>query len=221
MARAHRLFELTRLLQGGALHRASDLAAALAVTPRTIYRDMDTLVASGAPVTGTRGSGYRMLARTTLPALSLTDGEVEALQLGLVIASEIADPDLKAAALSLTQKLDNALPLHAIPDAQAWKFATYPFADTARGIALLPTLRAAIKGRQKLRLTYTGPMGDVTSRIVRPLKIAHMSRVWALTAWCELRNDFREFRLDMIETADALPELFRDEVGKNLKDYAP
>jgi predicted DNA-binding transcriptional regulator YafY len=51
--------------------------------------------------------------------------------------------------------------------------------------------------------------------------MAYWSRVWTLTAWCELRQAHRVFRLDLISTAEALPELFTDEDGKTLADYKP
>lgn len=217
MSRSNRLFEITRILQDGARHRACDIARVLRVTPRTIYRDMDTLHASGVPVSGTRGLGYRMAQLTTLPPISLDDAEIEALHLGLAIAGEAADTELKSAALSLAAKVDAALPFQAVTKSEDWKFATYPFAENARGIAQLPTLRAAIKGRQKLRLTYNEPDGTVTSRIVRPLKVAHFSRIWTLTAWCESNQVIAEFRVDLIHASEALPQLFQDEPGKTLE----
>ena len=47
----------------------------------------------------------------------------------------------------------------------------------------------------------------------------YWGRVWTLTAWCDLRGAFRVFRVDLIEAAEALPEIFRDEPGKRLSDY--
>ena len=85
----------------------------------------------------------------------------------------------------------------------------------------MPLLRSAIKARQKVRLTYTSRTGAVTGRVVRPLHMEYWGRVWTLTGWCELREGFRVFRLDQIESAEALPDLFVDEPGKSLADYTP
>ena len=219
MRRTDRLFDIIQILRDGKLHRAQDIADRLEVSVRTIYRDMDTLIASGVPVEGERGVGYMTTDAITLPPLTLTAAELEALNLGLAIAAEVADPDLKAAADSLAGKIDAVLPASVIAEADAWKFAVYPFADAARGFAHMPLIRAAIKARQKLRLTYTSKDNRVTSRTVRPLHMEYWGRVWTLTAWCELRRAFRVFRIDLIETAEALPELFNDEPGKTLKDY--
>ncbi|MGA9251173.1 MAG: YafY family protein [Roseobacter sp.] len=219
MRRTDRLFDIIQILRDGKLHRAQDIADRLEVSVRTIYRDMDTLVASGVPVEGERGVGYMITEAITLPPLTLSVAELEALNLGMAIVGEAADPDLKAAAISLADKIDAVLPTQVVAEADAWKFAVYPFADAARGFAHMPTLRAAIRARQKLRLVYTSKDGSVTNRVVRPLHMEYWGRIWTLTTWCELRRDHRVFRVDLIQSAEALPELFVDEPGKTLADY--
>jgi predicted DNA-binding transcriptional regulator YafY len=219
MARSDRLFDILQILRDTKLHTAGELADRTGVSLRTLYRDMQMLAASGVPVQGTRGIGYHLPPLTTLPPLTLTAGELEALNLGLAIAAEVADPDLKAAANSLADKIDAVLPQTATAEADAWKFDASPFADAARGLGQMPILRAAIKARQKLRITYTSRDGRVTSRTIRPLLLEYWSRVWTLTAWCEQRAAHRVFRIDLINTAEALPELFTDEAGKTLDDF--
>jgi len=213
MGKPDRLFSILQILRDGGLHKAADLAALMDVSVRTLYRDMDRLAASGVPLMGTRGTGYRLAALTTLPPLTLTTDELEALNLGLAIAAELADPDLKAAADSLADKVDAVLPQTAQAQEDAWRFDTSPFANATSGLAQMPLLRAALKARQKLRITYTDSDGTVTTRVIRPLKLEYWSRIWALTAWCETAQDRRVFRLDLINTAEALPELFTDEAG--------
>ncbi|WP_170455489.1 helix-turn-helix transcriptional regulator [Ruegeria arenilitoris] len=221
MRRTDRLFDIIQILRDGKLHRAQDIADRLEVSVRTIYRDMDTLVASGVPVEGERGVGYMVREQITLPPLNLTPAELEALNLGMAIVAEAADPDLKAAAESLAAKIDAVLPTQVVAEADAWKFAVYPFADAARGLAHMAPIRAAIKSRQKLRLTYRRNDGTLTERTIRPLHMEYWGRVWTLTAWCELRDAFRVFRIDLIESVTPLPEIFADEPGKRLADYNP
>ncbi|NOD91697.1 WYL domain-containing protein [Ruegeria sp. HKCCD4884] len=221
MRRTDRLFDIIQILRDGKLHRAQDIADRLEVSVRTIYRDMDTLVASGVPVEGERGVGYMVREQITLPPLNLTTAELEALNLGMAIVAEAADPDLKAAANSLADKIDAVLPTQVVAEADAWKFAVYPFADAARGLAHMAPIRSAIKSRQKLRLSYQRIDGVLTERTIRPLHMEYWGRVWTLTAWCELRQGFRVFRIDLIETIAPLPELFADEPGKRLSDYDP
>jgi len=187
MRRTDRLFDLLQILRDGKLHTAQEMAEDLGVSVRTIYRDMETLQMSGVPVEGERGVGYMATGAITLPPLSLTAQELEALNLGIAIVAEAADPELARAAASLGDKVDAVLPEQVISEADAWKFAVYPFANAARGVG-------------HMHMEYWG-------------------RVWTLTAWCEMRGDFRVFRVDLIEEASALPELFTDEAGKTLADY--
>lgn len=215
MSRPDRLFNLLHLLRDGALHRAEDLAATLGVSRRTLYRDMDRLAAAGVPVQGQRGTGYRLRDLIALPPMTLTEQELEALQLGIAIVAETPDPALKAAALALAARLDAALPTEGAPPHADWTHAFSPLASAARGFSHLPTLRGAIAGRQKLRLTLRD---HSAAPVVRPLGLAHWGRVWVLTGWCEDDATFRDFRTDLIETVTPLPELFVDEPGKRLSD---
>lgn len=221
MRRTDRLFDIIQILRDGKLYRAQDIAERLEVSTRTIYRDMDTLSASGVPIEGERGVGYMITQAISLPPLTLTASELEALNLGLAIVGQAADDALKTAAETLADKIDSVLPAQTIAEAEAWKFAVYPFADPTRNLTHMPLLRSAIKARQKVRLTYTSRENAVTSRVIRPLHMEYWGRVWTLTSWCELRNGFRVFRLDLIESAEALPDLFVDEPGKTLADYVP
>jgi predicted DNA-binding transcriptional regulator YafY len=219
MRRTDRLFDLVTALRDGRLHRAQDLARRLEVSVRTIYRDMETLQASGIPVEGERGVGYMLTAPVTLPPLNLTLLELEALELGMAVVAEAADPELQAAARSLSAKIDAVIPADRAPPKEGWGFAVYPFADAARGFRHMPSLRAAIRSRQKLALAYRDATGRASSRTIRPLQMEYWGRVWTLTAWDETRTDFRSFRVDRIEDLRALPELFVDEPGKSLADY--
>lgn len=210
MRRADRLMQLIQLLRDGDTHRATDLAKTMGVSLRTIYRDMDTLAASGVPITGERGTGYRVTAAITLPPLNLTMAELEALHLGLAAMRQAQDGDLAAAAASLAGKLDGVLPEMNTPKA----LAVYPFADAARGFQHLPKIRSAIRSRQKLALAIAG-----RDRTVRPLQLDYWGRLWTCVVWCDTSRKFDELRIDQITHLRVLPALFVDEPGKRLEDY--
>ena len=219
MGRSDRLFELIQLLRDGRLHRGQDLARQLGVSLRTLYRDMDTLTASGIPVEGERGLGYMMTAPITLPPLNLTLAELEALHLGLAVVSKAADEELQKAAASLSDKVDAVLPEDRAAPATGWGFAVYPFAEAARGFVHMAPIRAAIRSRRKIEITYAAPDGNATHHTLRPLQMEYWGRVWTLTSWCELQSDFRVFRVDRIQTLDVSIDEFEEEPGKTLADY--
>ncbi len=217
--RKDRLIELIALLRDGRLHRAEDLARKLGVSVRTLYRDMDTLAASGVPVRGTRGEGYRMTAPVTLPPLNLTMEELEALHLGIAVMTEATDPALKAAARALARKLDEALPEDRVSPTTGWGLAVYPFADPAAGIRHMPAIRTAIRRRRKLKLHYLDARGDEVASTIRPLRLDYWGRVWTCTGWCETRRGFRRFRLDQITDLVETATPFAKESGKELRDF--
>lgn len=218
MSRSDRLFALARHLSDGELHRASDLAAALGVSQRTVYRDVEALMASGLPVTGTRGAGYRLADLVPLPPLHLTPDELDVLTLGLAIVAEAQDPDLRGAAQSLVRKVESALPSEAVPLSSAWTQAFARDSSPARGLSHMASIRSAIRNRQKLSVDGPDQEDRRMARTLRPLRLARVGSVWVLTAWCETTQGFAEFRLDRIEAAQALPELFVDEPGRTLAD---
>ena len=214
MRRADRLMSLIQILRDGALHKASDLARATDVSLRTIYRDMDTLAASGVPIEGERGVGYRVTAAITLPPLNLTMIEVEALHLGLSAVGQNGDEELSNAARTLSAKLDAVLPEDRQRAPTGYGFAVYPFADAARGFQHLPAIRQAIRTRQKLSVTRND-----ADQIVRPLQLDYWGRLWTCVVWNEKLKSFEDLRVDEIETLRILPSLFVDEAGKTLADF--
>jgi predicted DNA-binding transcriptional regulator YafY len=214
MRRADRLMRLVQIMRDGTLHRAGDLAQATDVSLRTIYRDMETLAASGVPIEGERGIGYHVTAAITLPPLNLTMTEVEALHLGLNAVSQSDDPELSSAARALSGKLDAVMPEDRSRAPGGYGFAIYPFADAARGFQHLPILRQAVRTRQKLELVM-----QAKKRIVRPLQLDYWGRLWTCVVWCETTAQFDEIRVDQITSQRILPSLFVDEPGKSLKDF--
>ena len=214
MRRADRLMALIQHLRDGALHKAADLAAATDVSLRTIYRDMDTLAASGVPIEGERGIGYRVTAAITLPPLNLTMTEVEALHIGLLAVGQNGDAELSSAARTLSAKLDAVMPEERSRAPSGYGFAIYPFADAARGFQYLPMIRQAIRARQKLKLTMHG-----SDQTVRPLQLDYWGRLWTCVVWNEKIRDFAELRVDQITALKTLPSLFVDEAGKSLADF--
>lgn len=214
MKRADRLYRLMERLKDGARHRAEDLARDMGVSVRTIYRDMDTLIDSGVPVIGERGLGYAALEAITLPPINLTEAELEALHLGLAVVGQTSEAELAEAARALSAKIDALLPEDRAAPAQ-FGFAAYPFEEAARGFRHMPAFRAAVRARQKLRITMT----DGTQHLLRPLELRYWGRIWTCVGWSETTDAFASFRIDQIDNLTPVAGLFVDEPGKRLRDY--
>lgn len=218
MRRSERLTEIVEIVRDGRLHLARDIAAALEVSERTVYRDIVTLIASGVPVEGERGVGYLLREPVFLPPLALSLTELEAFSLGMALVQEIADEELREGAKSLHAKIaKHALNRRKLPE--TWGFGLYEFKRLRNGLKYMPTLRRAIRERCKLRIEYQSLTGERSDRIIRPLQTDYWGRVWTLSAWCERRGDFRAFRIDRIDQCEEINALFEDEPGKTIKDY--
>jgi len=218
MRRADRLFQLVQIIRGRRLTTAAFLAQRLEVSERTVYRDVADLQHQGVPIEGEAGVGYRLGAGFELPPLMFTQDEASALVAAARLAQSWVDPALARDIETGLGKILSVLPPAARVSAEA--LALYAPA-LGLGDALrtrLQTLREAVQARQKLRLHYRDVSGDASERIVRPLGCFYWGKVWTLSTWCELRNDFRGFRIDRMDAVDVLPERFRDEAGKTLAD---
>ena len=218
MRRADRLFDIVQILRRGQTVRAQDLATELEVSERTVYRDIAALIASGVPVEGEAGVGYMMRGELELPPLMFNEEEIEALVLGIRIVESWADHSLAQSAKRALRKIEAVLPpelaksIENIPVNAPANHWAEPI-EIQRG-----ALRRAIRERRKLKFHYYSKSGDETARVVRPLLLSFYGTIWNMTAWCELRRDFRTFRLDLIRRPEFLDETFEEEAGKRLAD---
>jgi predicted DNA-binding transcriptional regulator YafY len=219
LRRADRLFEIIQHMRRKPTIRARDLSEALEVSERTIYRDIQDLITSGVPIEGEAGVGYVLKAGYDLPPLMFKEQEIEALVLGARIVESWADAELAEAASDAIAKIEAVIPERlrgfmadtALLAPSSWHMEPIEF-DVAE-------IRRAVRGQIKVRFRYTDVLGQGSERMVRPLSLAYFGPVWILAAWCELRQDFRTFRLDRIREFAVTGERFKAERGKTLHDF--
>ncbi len=218
MRRADRLFQLVQRLRRRRAVTAAQLAETLGVTVRTVYRDVRDLVSSGVPIRGEAGVGYALERGFDLPPLMFNETEVEALVLGARVVRGWADAGLAAAAEDVLAKVEAVLP-HELRQRMADSaLHAVNFHESPSLRASLGALRGAIRERRKVAFAYRDRASAATHRTVRPLGLFYFGPVWSLGAWCELRRDFRTFRLDRVSELRVLTEAFPAERGKTLTD---
>lgn len=218
MRRADRLFQIVQLIRGRRQTTAAFLAQRLEVSERTVYRDVADLQHQGVPIEGEAGVGYRLGNGFDLPPLMFTQDEAAALTAAARLAQSWVDPALAADIDSALGKILSVLPPAARVSAEALALYAPAMAMDTGTRTHLQTLREAVQARRKLRLAYRDVGGAPTERTVRPLGCFYWGKVWTLSAWCELREDFRGFRADRIDALQVLDDRFRDEPGKTLAD---
>jgi predicted DNA-binding transcriptional regulator YafY len=219
MRRADRLFEIIQHMRRKPTVKARELSESLEVSERTIYRDVRDLIASGVPIEGEAGVGYVLRAGFDLPPLMFKEQEIEALVLGARIVESWADAELAAAATDAIAKIEAVIP----DQLKVYMANTALLAPCAHYMAPLTfdlaELRRAVRSRLKVRFRYTDVLRQGSERTVRPLSLAFFGPVWVMAAWCELRTDFRTFRLDRMEGFSVTPDPFKPERGKTLHDF--
>jgi predicted DNA-binding transcriptional regulator YafY len=217
--RADRLFEIIQFMRRKDLARARDLSEALEVSERTIYRDIQDLIASGVPIEGEAGVGYVLRAGFDLPPLMFNEQEIEALVLGARIVESWADAELATAASNVIAKVEAVVP-DRLRGYMANTALLAPPHHSMEPISFdLAELRRALRSQLKVHFHYCNALGEESERTARPLSLAYFGPVWILAAWCELREDFRSFRLDRIDDFAVQEDRFRDEPGKTLHDF--
>lgn len=199
MRRADRLFQILQILRRSTRPvTAAALAAELEVSRRTVYRDMADLIAQRVPLQGEAGLGYLLDADFDMPPLMLTPDEIEAAVLGAQWVAGRGDPALARAAHDLIAKIAAVVPEHLRPVVTAPSTGPRPVPPgPGEGIDSTP-LRRAIRQGRKLRLLYRAESGAETERVIWPVILGFSETTRMLVAWCELREDFRHFRLDRI-----------------------
>jgi predicted DNA-binding transcriptional regulator YafY len=219
MRRADRLFQIIQLLRRRNVATAGWLAGELEVSERTVYRDIRDLMLSGVPIEGEAGVGYILRRGFDLPPLMFTDAEIEAMVLGARVVTSWGDAGLAKAAADALARVESVLPDRLKARLTGTPLFAPGFHVPQQVAASLTQVRGAIDARRKLRMSYTGADGASTERTVRPLGLFFWGTTWSFAGWCELRTDFRSFRLDRIGHLDVLPERFQDEAGRTLDDY--
>jgi predicted DNA-binding transcriptional regulator YafY len=169
-------------------------------------------------VEGEAGVGYILREGYDLPPLMFDEQEIEALVLGARIVEAWADPKLAEAAAEALAKIESVLP-EPLRRHMAETSLLAPTDHFAERVSIDPVaLRQAIRRTLKVRFAYSDGAERATTRSVRPLALAFYGPVWLLLSWCELRQDFRSFRLDRMSGLTVLDEPFRPERGKTLQD---
>jgi predicted DNA-binding transcriptional regulator YafY len=219
MRRADRLFEIVHHIRGRRLTTAAQLAEWLEVSERTIYRDIADLLASGIPIDGEAGVGYRLHPDFDLPPLMFNHNEIEALVIGARMVESWGGPTLAQGARSALSKIAAALPKDKRTTLESSRLFSPDFFINPQMGAQMDVLRKAIDEHRYVQLEYRDVKEKDSQRRLRPLGLFFWGGAWTLGAWCELRCDFRNFRLDRIVSSVVHDERFADETGRRLADY--
>jgi len=220
MSRTARLLDLLQLLRNRSTPvSGNDLASALGISIRTLYRDIATLQAQGADVAGEPGLGYVLRPGFTLPPLMFSADEIEAIVLGSRwVAAKADDSRLSQSANQALAKIAAVLPAELRHRIEATNLLV------ARGVTTPSSvdasqIRLAIRHEHKLAITYRGPDGTESERTIWPFMIGFFDAARIVAAWCEMRQAYRHFRIDRITALHPIAERYPQRRAVLLKQW--
>jgi predicted DNA-binding transcriptional regulator YafY len=217
MGRSNRMFEVIQVLRSTRKPlTAQAIAERLEVNKRTIYRDIVALQAMRIPIEGEAGIGYVMRRGFDLPPLMFDADEVEAIVVGLALLRRTGDAGLQRAAASVGTKIAEVLPQDTEQSIDTRMLHVSTWGASVPGIDM-KAVRRAIREERKIRLGYLDAGNQPTQRVVRPIALVYYVEVAVLAAWCELRDDFRHFRVDRIASLKLLTDRFAGQ-GNGLRE---
>lgn len=219
MRRADRLFQLMLLLQEGKVRTARYLAEKLEVSERTIYRDIGDLIGSGIPIDGEAGVGYLLRDEYRLPPLMFTSEELKALALGALMVRAYSDKKLGSVTSTAIRKIESALPENLKKEIELTEIVVPSFYISDLTSKNLEAIRSAIDNHVKLAVDYESLKGEQTHRVIWPFLLYFWGNKWTVGAWCELRNAFRSFRVDLMRAAQLSEVTFEADETRSLSAY--
>lgn len=220
MARSERLLQLIQCLRTEAPPVTAEfLSQELGVSVRTLYRDIEALRRAGALIDGEAGFGYTLQEDPALPPMLFTRDEMEAIVLGLREVFEVADPVLAKAAENALSKLRASLPSRMQAEFEHAVLYAQRFQPRPTITIDIETLRRETREERAIDITYKSLGGEVTARRVLPLAIMFFDRALILVGWCELRSDYRNFRVDCIEALTPTDASFRPRRVPLLREF--
>ena len=200
MNRIDRLHAILTHLQSKKKVTAQEMADRFNISLRTVYRDVKALDESGVPVIGEAGSGYTIMEGYRLPPVMFTQEEASALLLGAKLAEQFTDGTVKRHFHAALFKIKAVL---RSPDKEYVDSLTEhieilsrysPDSDSSQ--QHLSLLQQAVVHKKIVLLHYRSNLKEeITRRKVEPIGLLHYGSAWHLIGWCQLRNDYRDFRM--------------------------
>lgn len=211
--RLSRLTAILTILQSGKAITAAELAEKFSVSKRTAYRDLKALERAGVPVFSEEGKGFSLVDGFRLPPIMFTEEEANALITAEKLIDSGKDNSLiknhkeAIAKIKAVLRYSSKEKTHLLGE-RIVVFNNYQKEITSNSLA---SVQMAITHNQLIKINYHSiGKGETTCRTIEPYALYKTKENWILIAWCKLRDNYREFRLDRIDTYQIMPEKFKD-----------
>lgn len=190
---------------------AQKLADMFEVSPRTIYRDIDTINMAGIPIRSTPGvgGGFEIMQKYKVDKNIFSAADLSAILMGLTNLSDVIRGDELVNALA---KVKSFIPADKAKDielkASQVCIDLSPWIGNRNTQQYLEIIKIALQKSNLLSFEYTAHHGTKTVRTVEPYQLVRKSGHWYVQGYCRLRNDFRLFRLSRISNLQMEQDTF-------------
>jgi predicted DNA-binding transcriptional regulator YafY len=223
MDRINRLIATVLLFQRKKRLRAEDIAEYFGTSSRTVYRDIDALCQAGVPIAGEAGYGYTLQGEHLAPVM-FTEEEAGAILMGAEFVRHLTDASLQQHLQAALVKVQSVIPSDKRDHFERMQSSVSVFTRPAAfqehlGSDMLSTLQQAIAGRSVVQIAYENRHADASAREIEPLHLVFYGNHWHVIAYCRLRKEIRDFRLDRVLRLTILPEQFSAHELFSLSQY--
>lgn len=225
MNRIDRLQAILTTLQSKRIVTAESLAQKFEVSVRTIYRDIRSLEEGGVPIGAEAGIGYYIMEGYHLPPVMFTHEEARALLMAGKIVEQMTDPSTirsfgdaltKINAVLDSQKKEEMEDL----DAKIMVLPSYSLAPKEPGEVVLDKIKESLARSVIVSFDYfSSNKSEHSTREVEPLGLCYYGHYWHLIAYCLLRKDYRDFRVDRMTKFTIGHQRFKPSTHPSLKQY--
>lgn len=211
-------------LQSKRIVKASEIAERFGVSLRTVYRDIRALEASGVPIGAEAGVGYFLMENYKLPPVMFTREEASALLFGEKLIEKMSDDQMKfefRSAITKVKAILNPEEKDRLEKLNGQISVLHYTSSTSNFNRLfLSEIQQALVSKSVLEIDYQAGYGaPPTKRLIEPIGLCNYSRRWHLFAWCRLRNEYRDFRLDRINNLRICTETFKGKQHLTMDDF--
>lgn len=222
MNRIDRLTAIIIQLQSKQFIKAEDIAERFEISMRTVYRDLKALEEAGVPIGVETGRGYFLVEGYHLPPVMFTHDEANAFIVAEKLLEKSTDPSvlkqyqsaltkiravLKSEEKQLAENLESRISISDYPNTQA-------------SSGFMVEILQAISKKVKLSINYhASSTNEITERKVEPIGIIYYGLDWHLIAYCNLRKDYRDFKITRIQKLVITSETFPEHNNYTLLTY--
>lgn len=216
MNRIERISAILIQLQSKKIVKAQEIADRFEISLRTVYRDIRALEETGVPLIGEAGVGYSLVDGYRLPPIMFTKEEAIALITAEKLVEKFSDESTKNTYESALYKIKAVLKpaekenINSI--AEHIQIIKGRNSNTENPSAEIQNILKSIAEKNQIKIQYfTNHSQTKSDRIIEPVGIFHSSNNWYLLAYCLMRNDYRNFKINRISSLEILPNHFEKE----------